>query len=294
MKKLKVLVTGSTGQLGSELKYLATKHKEIDFHFKNRSQFDLNSKESIATNFKCDLAYDFVVNAGAFTAVDKAETDVRIAKSVNATALKHISEYAPKKTKIIHISSDYVYHVNPGRPLSESDKTNPQSVYAHTKRQGEAHLLKQRPDSIVLRTSWVYSSYGNNFVKSMIKLGKARDQLNIVNDQLGTPTYARDLAEVLILIMKRQELETYGDYPKAGIFNYSGLGMTSWDDFAREIFKQTKIKCQVGPISTAAYNAPAPRPLWSMMSKEKIQRTYHIKIPNWKKSLTSCLRELGY
>ena len=294
MKKLKVLVTGSTGQLGSELKYLASKHKEIDFQFKNRSQFNLNSKESIVSNLKSNKTLDFVINAGAYTAVDKAETDIRLAKLVNATALKHISEYAPKNTKIIHISSDYVYHVNPGRPLNESDKTNPQSVYAQTKRQGEAHLLRHRPDSIVLRTSWVYSSYGNNFVKSMIRLGKTRNQLSIVNDQLGTPTYARDLAEVLIQIMKRQEIETYGDYPKAGIFNYSSLGMTSWDDFAREIFRQTKINCLVGPTSTAAYDAPAPRPLWSMMSKEKIQRTYHIKIPNWKKSLTSCLTELGY
>lgn len=291
--KIQVLVSGSTGQLGQEFQHLAKKHKaKLQFTFKDRKGLDLSKVASIKNCLKTE--YDFFVNTGAYTAVDKAETDEKRAYLVNSKALEHIAKHSSPKTKLIHISTDYVYHWNPQRPLLESDKTNPQSIYAKSKLAGEKKLLARRKDAIVLRTSWVYSSYGNNFVKTMLRLGKDRDNLNIVSDQLGTPTYARDLANAIIDIMINYDCQNYDAQPKSGIYNYSNLGLTNWSEFAKEIFKQSKIKCKVGETTTKAFNAPAPRPSWSMLSKEKIQSTFQLGIPQWEKSVGTCLRELGY
>lgn len=292
-KAIRALVSGSTGQLGQELIVMCKAYPQIKCDFKDRAKLDLSSKASIFNNLE-GSSYDFYINCAAFTAVDQAESNSKMAYKVNAEALKHIAEAAPPTCKIIHISSDYVYHTDPGRPLVETDKTSPQGVYAKSKLEGEQVLLKYRPDSLVIRTSWVYSSYGNNFVKTMLKLGKERDTLNIVSDQIGTPTYARDLAVTILDMISNFSTENYNQTYKAGIYNYSNLGLTDWASFAVEIFKQTKIKCKVGTTSTKAYGAPAARPLWSMMSKEKIQRDFHLKIPSWKESLASCLKELGY
>ena len=292
-KRLQILVSGSTGQVGSELKHIAKAFPHFTLTFKDRKGLDLSNEKSIKKALT-EKPYDFLINAGAYTAVDKAEQDKQAARKVNALSMNYIVQHCPKQTKILHISTDYVYHINPLRPLEESDKVNPKGIYAKTKLEGEQILLRKRPDSIVMRTSWVYSSYGHNFVKTMLRLGKERDALNIVSDQLGTPTYARDIATTLFTIIERRNVATIGNLPKSGIFNYSSLGLTNWADFAREIFKQTGIKCKVGETSTKAYNAPAARPLWSMMSKEKIQQTYHITIPQWQESLRRCLSELGY
>lgn len=291
--KITVLVSGSTGQLGQELQFLAKKYrKEIEFTFQDRKGMDLSKESSIKNCLQ--KAYDFFINAGAYTAVDKAEQDSKTAHQVNSKALAYIAKYSPSKTKIIHVSTDYVYNWNPQRPLLETDRTNPKNVYAQSKLKGEIQLLSKRPDSIILRTSWVYSSYGNNFVKTMLRLGKDRDSLNIVSDQLGSPTYARDLAVSIIKIIKEYDQPNYGNLPKQGIYNYSNLGLTNWSEFAKEIFRLSKLKCKVGETTTKAFNAPAARPLWSMMSKEKIQSTFHLEVPHWKKSLKSCLIELGY
>lgn len=292
-KKISVLVSGSTGQLGQELQYLSKLHKDhITFSFKDRKGMDLSSEESIKKCLK--TKYDYFINAGAYTAVDKAEKETATTYKVNAKALNYISRHSARQTKIIHVSTDYVYNWDPQRPLYETDKTNPKNVYAQSKLDGEKKLLAQRPDSIVLRTSWVYSSYGNNFVKTMLRLGKDRDKLNIVSDQFGTPTYARDLAAAIINIILHYQEENYENQAKQGVFNYSNLGLTNWSEFAEAIFKIAKINCKVGETTTKAFNAPAARPLWSMMSKEKIQSTFHLEIPQWEKSLTRCLRELGY
>lgn len=292
-RKLNILISGSTGQLGSELQVLQKQYPHYNCYFKNRKELDLSKTKTIKDNLK-ERNYDVFVNAAAYTAVDKAEQETKIATAVNALALKTIAKEAVPHTKIIHVSSDYVYHLEPGRPLLESDMEKPQGVYAKTKLEGEQYLLSQRPDSLVIRTSWVYSSFGNNFVKTMLRLGKERDQLTIVADQLGTPTYARDLAQTIYDMIDRIDMPNYDNTPKSGIYNYSNLGLTDWSGFAKEIFQQAKIKCEVGQTTTKAYNAPAPRPLWSMMSKEKIQRDFHIEIPHWQKSLTRCLKELGY
>jgi len=291
-KKITVLVSGSTGQLGQELRAISKNYPILSFTFKDRKALDLSSEQSIKKNLR--NSYNYFINAGAYTAVDKAEKDKKNARIVNATALKYIAEHASPKTKLIHISSDYVYHTNPGRPLTETDKTNPQGIYAKTKLAGENHLLRKRPDALVIRTSWVYSSFGNNFVKTMLRLGKKLENLNIVADQYGAPTYARDLAECLVQLILREKIETYNQLPKQGVFNYSNHGLTNWSEFAKEIFTISKTKCTVGTTTTKAFNAPAPRPLWSMMSKEKIQENFHLEIPHWKKSLRRCLEELGY
>lgn len=293
MNKKTVLVTGSTGQVGSELRHIAAQYPDFKLTFKDRKGMDLTSKDSIRSALE-NHPYDFLINAAAYTAVDNAETNVRTARQVNSTALNYISQYASKRTKIVHISTDYVYHNDPNRPLKETDKVMPKGIYAQTKLEGEQKLLERRPDSLIMRTSWVYSSYGNNFVKTMLRLGKKMDSLNIVADQYGTPTYARDIANTLMTIIKNRDLETISRIPHNGIFNYSNLGLTNWADFAREIFKQAKIKCSVGETTTAAYGAPAPRPLWSMMSKVKIQQAFHLNIPQWQQSLRKCLLELGY
>jgi len=288
---MKILVSGSTGQLGQELQAIASKYKQCNFDFRDRRGLDLSSKTAI-TNTLRNSDYDYFINAGAYTAVDHAETDHKKAFSVNSRALQHIGKSAPTTTKVLHISSDYVYHIDPKRPLKETDKTQPKGIYAQSKREGELNLLKQRPDSLIIRTSWVYSSFGNNFVKTMLRLGKSQDYLSIVSDQLGTPTYARDLAKVLMTMItkmqKQPELKA-----KCGYYNYSNLGLTDWSGFAKEIFKQAGITCKVGYTTTAAYNAPAPRPLWSMLSKEKIQTDFHIDIAEWQKSLSNCLKELN-
>lgn len=292
-KAIRALVSGSTGQLGQELMAMCKAYPRIKCDFKNRAKLDLSSKASIYDNLE-ESSYDFYINCAAYTAVDQAESNAKMAYKVNAEALKYVAEAAPPTCKIIHISSDYVYHTNPGRPLRETDKTNPQGVYAKSKLDGEENLLKSRPDSLVIRTSWVYSSYGNNFVKTMLRLGKDRKALNIVSDQLGTPTYAKDLAVSILEMINNYSRDNFNQTPKAGIYNYSNLGLTDWASFAKEIFKQAKIKCKVGPTTTKAYGAPAPRPLWSMMSKEKIQSDFQLKIPTWKESLASCLKELGH
>ena len=286
----RILVSGSTGQLGQELQFIAKQYPNFKFTFKNRKKLDLSSESQIKKTLRTD--YDYFINAAAYTAVDKAESDQKTAYQVNAKALGHIGKYLSPKTKVIHISSDYVYHNDPGRPLSESDSTKPKGVYAKSKLEGENLLLQHRPDAIIVRTSWVYSTFGNNFVKTMVRLGSSRDALNIVADQYGCPTYARDLALAIMNIIQNQKVETYMPSTKAGIYNFSNYGLTTWADFAREIFKQAKIDCKVGDTTTKAYKAPAPRPHWSMMSKERIQREFHIHVPNWKKSLQSCLKEL--
>ena len=287
---MKVLVSGSTGQVGQEIQYLSENYPEWEFTFLDRENFDLGDAESIKNQLLKTEA-DWFINTAAYTAVDKAEMDKETALKVNSEALSHIAAFLPISTKIIHLSTDYVYHTHPGRPLIETDESQALSVYALTKKSGEDNLLKYRPDAIIIRTSWVYSSYGKNFVKTMKRLGNDKDELSIVSDQNGTPTYARDLAEALLQIIYKVKPKTEVQNC-SGIYNYSNLGQTNWAEFARTIFKIENISCQVKEISTEAFNAAAPRPLWSVMSKEKIRSCFDLKIRPWESALEDCLEIL--
>ncbi len=281
----KVLVTGSKGQLGSELKDLVS---DENFYFTDRDTLDIADKEAVE-NFCKENSIDTIINCAAYTAVDKAEEDVENADRINHLAVKYLAEVAKENgIKLVHVSTDYVFDGENFRPYVESDVTNPNGVYGSTKLAGEEAIKKVNPhNAIIIRTSWVYSSFGANFVKTMLHLGKERDALGVIFDQVGTPTYAKDLAQAILDILPKIKSET------VEIYNYSNEGVLSWYDFAKEIMKMAKIACKVNPIETKAYPTPAKRPHYSLLNKAKIKETFKIEIPYWKDGLDDCLRKMG-
>lgn len=284
---MKILVTGADGQVGKELQAISQDYPECEFIFVNRSGLDIIQKENIDALFST-LHPDVCINCAAYTAVDKAESDLELCHKVNATGPQYLAQACAQHNKtLIHLSTDYVYNLDITRPLLEDDQTNPVGAYATTKREGERQALAESPSTIIMRTSWVYSSYGNNFVKTMLRLGAERDSLSIVSDQIGTPTYAKDIAHALLQIVKTIQGKELGAH--AGIYNFSNTESTNWADFARTIFDMRSIDCEVNDITTAAYNAAAHRPLWSVLSKEKIKHTFGVEIRSWKESLNECL-----
>lgn len=286
---MKIAVTGATGQVGSELRKISVEYPEYSFHFLDREALDIADQESVELFFKVNQP-DFLINCAAYTAVDKAEDEIEKAALVNKEAPLFLAKScATYQTKFIHYSSDYVYNIKSDEPLLETDDTQPKGIYAKTKLQGEKHVLDTNSDSIVIRTSWVYSSFGNNFVQTMIRLGKDRDNLNIVSDQIGTPTYAYDIAKATMEIVNQIKSPSFSSY---GVYNFSNVGITNWADFARKIFELENITCEVYPITTKEFGAKAQRPLWSVLSKEKIKKVFSLKIPHWEDSLKKCLEEL--
>jgi len=281
----KVLVTGSKGQLGSELRDLVS---DENFYFTDRDTLNIADKSTIE-NFCKEHSIDTIINCAAYTAVDKAEEDVENADRINHLAVKYLAEVAKENgIKLVHVSTDYVFDGENFRPYVESDVTHPNGVYGSTKLAGEEAMKAINPkDSIIIRTSWVYSSFGANFVKTMLRLGKERDTLGVIFDQVGTPTYARDLAKAILDILPKIKSE------KVEIYNYSNEGVLSWYDFAKEIMKMAKIECKVNPIETKAYPTPAKRPHYSLLNKAKIKETFTIEIPYWKDGLDACLRKMG-
>ncbi|MGB3750266.1 MAG: dTDP-4-dehydrorhamnose reductase [Arcobacteraceae bacterium] len=297
---LNILVTGSNGQLGSELQELSSNY-EYNFFFTNRTNIDITNKDNIK-EYCQNNSINAIINCAAYTAVDKAETDVENADLINRKAVKKLSIVSDElDIKLIHISTDYVFDGTNYKPYCEEYQTNPQSVYGKTKRDGENEMIKINPhNSIVIRTSWVYSSFGNNFVKTMIKLGNVKDELGIIFDQVGTPTYARDLAKTILDIVPNIKND------KVALYNYSNEGVLSWYDFAKEIMKMAKIECDINPIETFEYLAlnadapvpkgkvghptPAKRPHYSLLNKSKIKKEFNITIPYWKDSLDKCLK----
>lgn len=284
----KVLVTGATGQLGSEIQTLATNYPQYEFTFADRSALDMSNLCKLEDYFD-NQTFDVIINCTAYTAVDKAETEVDLANIINHRAVSLLAKIAKKKNlSLIHISTDYVFDGQNYRPYLETDPTNPQGVYGRTKRDGENAILVASPtNSIIIRTSWVYSSFGNNFVKTMLRLGQERDSLGVIFDQVGTPTYARDLAKTILHILPKINNET----PE--IYHYSNEGVVSWYDFAQTIFELTNINCKVNAITTEEYPLPAPRPHYSLLNKSKIKNNFEITIPYWRDSLKECLKELG-
>ncbi|MCL4156702.1 UNVERIFIED_CONTAM: hypothetical protein GTU68_053447 [Idotea baltica] len=287
----RILVTGSKGQLGSELQVLAKTNHDFEFLFTDRTSLDISSQKDIDQVIS-EFKPDFLINAAAYTAVDKAESDLETAQLINATAVNKLADTCAKhKVWLIHISSDYVYHLLTEQPLREDYITSPKGVYAKTKLEGENALIDSTADFTIMRTSWVYSYFGHNFVKTMLRLGKTKDELTIVADQIGSPTYAKDIADTLLtminVICESEEKKAF-----KGIFNYSNEGCTNWADFAEKIFEIENLSCEVRETTTEEYGAPAPRPKWSVLDKNRITKTFGINIIDWEVSLRHCLDRL--
>ena len=282
-----VLVTGSSGQVGNEIKAISSDYS-YNFFFTDRNNIDITSKDSIK-EFCQTNSINVIINCAAYTAVDKAQSDIENADLVNRKAVKKLSIVAKElNIKLIHISTDYVFDGKNFKPYVEEFQTNPQSVYGKTKLDGENEIRDINPlNSIIIRTSWVYSYYGNNFVKTMLRLGKEKEELGVIFDQIGTPTYAKDLAKIILDIVPQI------DNQKVEIYNYSNEGVLSWYDFAKEIMKMAKLNCKVKAIETYQYPTPAKRPHFSLLNKNKIKSTFNIEIPYWKDGLDDCLRRLG-
>ena len=282
-----ILVTGSMGQLGSEIKELSSNYN-YNFFFTTRDDIDITSKDSIK-EFCQTNSINVIINCAAYTAVDKAQSDIENSDLVNRKAVKKLSIVAKElDIKLIHISTDYVFDGKNFKPYVEEFQTNPQSVYGKTKLDGENEIRDINPlNSIIIRTSWVYSYYGNNFVKTMLRLGKEKEELGVIFDQVGTPTYAKDLAITILDIIPQIENS------KVEIYNYSNEGVLSWYDFAKEIMKMAKLNCKVKAIETYQYPTPAKRPHFSLLNKSKIKSKFNLEIPYWKDGLDDCLKRLG-
>jgi dTDP-4-dehydrorhamnose reductase len=283
-----ILVTGSNGQLGSELQAIAAQYSDFAFTFSDRNTLDLSSEDAIKGYFS-DKDFDVIIHCAAYTAVDKAESDEEAAFAINYRAVETLAHIAKAKNiALIHISTDYVFDGSNFKPYVENDPTNPQSVYGESKRASEEAMLTINPaNSLIIRTSWVYSSFGSNFVKTMLRLGRERDELGVIFDQVGTPTYAGDLAAAILEIIPQVVNDT------VEIYHYSNEGVCSWYDFAKAIFELSGVECEVKPIETTAYPTPATRPHYSLLNKTKIKQTFALSIPYWRESLKSCLKLLG-
>jgi len=287
---MKVLITGSNGQLGSEIKELATNYKKLGFIFKDRPELDICNFEALQA-FIIDFNINIVINCAAYTAVDKAEEDAENAEKVNSNGvLNLVNALHTVNGKLIHISTDYVFDGNHFLPYKESDPVSPIGVYGKTKRVGELAVLNSSIDAIVIRTSWLYSVYGNNFVKTMLKLGHDRDELGVIFDQVGTPTNASDLAKTCLDILSDKSSENISANGK--IYHYSNEGVASWYDFATAIMELGSLDCKVRPIETKDYPTLAKRPHYSVLNKTKINTDFNIEIPYWRDSLDKCIEKL--
>lgn len=276
-----ILITGCKGQLGSELVQLAPAYPVFDFIFTDKEELDITTAGEVNAFFnKQEIAY--CINAAAYTAVDKAESDKEIALAVNETAVANLASACRQHgSRLLHVSTDYVFDGTATTPYTEQDKVNPVNFYGETKLKGEEAALKN-PDAIIVRTSWVYSRFGNNFVKTMLRLMNERESISVVSDQVGSPTYAADLAKALVDIVSVLNAKTS---KAGGVYHYSNDGVISWYDFAVAIAELSGSKCKVVPIPTSAYPTPAKRPAYSVLSKAKIVRAFGVAVPHWKESL---------
>jgi len=295
------------------------------FFFTDKDTLDITNPHAI-NDFIEKNSINTIINCAAYTAVDKAESDIEMADKINHLALKYLAQISKEKNiQLIHISTDYVFDGKAHLPYTENDPTNPQSVYGKTKLEGEKAMQEINPsNSIIIRTSWVYSSYGANFVKTMLRLGKEKESLGVIYDQVGTPTYARDLAQAILHIVdcfvpRNDEISVIANemeqstnvqmyyYSNAAtvianemkqstnvqMYHYSNEGVTSWYDFAKEIMRMAKLSCQINPIETREYPTPAKRPHYSLLNKAKIKKEFELVVPYWKDSLDACLKKMG-
>lgn len=277
-----ILVTGANGQLGNALKAVATQYPDFQLLYTDKDTLDITSPEAVDAYFS-GQTIDVVINCAAYTAVDKAETEEEAAFQLNFQAPLILAEAAAKyNSAFIHISTDYVFDGHHYRPYTETNETSPQSIYGASKLRGEAAVLGYHPNAIIIRTSWLYSRYGVNFVLRMQELMKEKESLNVVYDQVGTPTYAPDLAAAILTILQHPE-------PAGGIYHYSNEGVASWYDFAIAIKGLTGASCRISPVTSEQYPTAAKRPAYSVLNKEKIKSVFGITIPYWKDSLAVCL-----
>lgn len=284
-----VLVTGANGQLGQSIQFIADKYPNIQFIYTDYQEMDITNIESCQAVFS-KYKPQFCINTAAYTAVDKAESEAEKTHLINAIGPEILAKVCKEYDIIlVHISTDFIFDGTSTTPYKESDIPNPQSVYGQTKLDGELAIQKNWEKHFIVRTSWVYSQFGANFMKTMLRLAAERDSLSVVNDQIGTPTNAVDLAEVLVKIIQ----STSTHHPSSfGIYNFSNEGICSWYDFASAIFHQKGISIDLKPIPTSAYPTPAKRPSYSVLDKTKIKKTFNIEIKEWQKSLSECLNHV--
>lgn len=281
----KIVVIGSKGQLGNELQDLSGQY-DYEYFFYDKDELDITQQAEVEKKMQ-ELQPQFLINCAAYTAVDKAESDEEICYAINADAVGYLAKACKdNNTRFVHISTDYVFDGTATEPYKETDITNPQNVYGQSKLAGEKEAVHNNPEAIIIRTSWVYSVYGNNFVKTMLRLMQSRPELNVVSDQYGSPTYAADLAQAIMNIV-----ENKGWYP--GIYHYSNEGIITWFDFAQAIRDIAQLNCTIHPISTEQYPTPAARPHYSVLDKTKMQQTFGIELRDWRDSLQLCLQQLS-
>jgi dTDP-4-dehydrorhamnose reductase len=285
-----ILIIGRDGQLGSAFFEQIRGIDWASFTFSTIETLDLTNPSAIHSFFS-DKKFDFIINCAAYTAVDKAESEKEMAFALNAEAPKLIADEANKTgAHFIHISTDYVFGGNHCRPLKPDGPKSPESVYGQSKLKGEESLMHANPKSMVIRTAWLYSRFGQNFLKTMLRLGKEKESLNVVFDQIGTPTLADDLAHGIITILEK--IITDRKPFISGVYHFSNEGVCSWYDFATSIFEKAGITCKVFPVESDQFPTPAPRPFYSVMDKSLIKETYDIEIPHWQASLTKCLKDM--
>ena len=282
---MNILVTGCNGQLGSEIRRMAEAFPQHTFYYTDVAELDITCQKAVE-RFAEEHQIDGIVNCAAYTAVDKAEDNEALCELLNGEAPGYLAAAIENRGGwIIHISTDYVFDGKAHLPYRETDATNPQSVYGRTKLAGEKNVLQLCSRTVIIRTAWLYSSFGNNFVKTMIRLGRERSELGVVFDQIGTPTYARDLASAIFTIIDK------GIQP--GIYHFTNEGTASWYDFAKAVHRMAGIRtCKVSPIHTADYHTQACRPHYSVLDKTKIKNTFSIEIPYWEESLNTCIQRL--
>ena len=288
MPKPQILVTGKNGQLGWEIMQLADEYSQYDFIFPDKTELDLSNPSSIKEAVQ-KYQPDYFINCGAYTAVDKAETEQDLAYQVNALAPGIIAEACNKiGAVLITISTDYVFNGKGTKPYKPDEATDPVNYYGYSKQVGEQLALMNNASTIVIRTSWVYSTHGNNFVKTMLRLMKERDSLNVVADQIGSPTYAFDLAKAILQIVN----DVKNGNRHFGLFHFSNIGVTNWYDFAKAIRDEADLSCAINPIASSEYPTPAKRPAYSVMDTAKIQDLYGIVIRSWRTALNECVGKM--
>ena len=278
-----VLVAGANGQLGQAIKSIAKNHPKTEFVFCASADLDITSSENCKSIFN-KFKPNYCINAAAYTAVDKAETEPEKAKLINVFGAKNLAEACKENNAILlHISTDFVFDGTKKAPYNEFDLPNPNGIYGKTKLEGEKAIQGVFDNYFIIRTSWVYSEFGNNFMKTMLRLASERDQISVVNDQIGTPTHALDLAEALLKIIQSTDQNPLEN--NFGIFNYSNEGQCSWYDFAKEIFRINNVSINLHPTSTSFYPTPAKRPAYSVLDKSKIKKVFGVEIKNWEEIL---------
>lgn len=284
---MNILVTGSEGQLGSEIRNLEKEYKNNTFFFTDKNELDITKEEAIGKFFKANKI-EVLINCAGYTAVDKAEGDKPQAMLINATAVKYLAQACAKSNALmIHISTDYVFEGKSFKPYTENDTASPKSIYGKTKLDGEIEVIFNAKRALIFRTSWLYSSYGKNFVKTIAEKAKTTKELRVVFDQIGTPTYAADLAKAILDIVPKVPSKI-----RSEIYNYSNEGVTSWYDFAQAIVDIKNIDCKIEPILSKDFPTEAARPFYSVLNKSRVKKDFGITIPHWRKSLEICLAKL--